>query len=287
MQVLLRHVPIGPQGNPLRRPVAAPRGASRLVTPEPMMQRLGDLIIRWLGRGLLLLVVLVLGVAVHETGERLPALLNPQVTAVDVVKDSERIRTEEVLAHVGALDGWRYFSLDLEEIRSRVRQLPWVADVSVQRIWPDRLQVSLTTQLPLARWNDDALINSRGQLFSPPGLQSFSELPQLRGPEGTQEQLMRQYHLLGQLLRPVDMSIARLELHERGSWFIGTREGVELLLGRDHVVEKLQRFTALYGRLLKEHHSNIARVDLRYPNGLAVAWRDGKAPAAADAEAER
>jgi cell division protein FtsQ len=40
------------------------------------------------------------------------------------------------------------------------------------------------------------------------------------------------------------------------------------------VVEKMRRFVSVYEKALKEHNTNIARVDLRYPNGLAVAWRE-------------
>jgi cell division protein FtsQ len=51
-----------------------------------------------------------------------------------------------------------------------------------------------------------------------------------------------------------------------------------LLLGRDHLVEKMRRFIAIYEKTLKEQITNIARVDLRYNNGLAVGWRE-QAPA--------
>ena len=57
---------------------------------------------------------------------------------------------------------------------------------------------------------------------------------------------------------------------------------VDILLGRDHVVEKMRRFAAIYERELKEQSANIARIDLRYANGLAVAWREPVEPAAAE-----
>ena len=93
---------------------------------------------------------------------------------------------------------------------------------------------------------------------------------------------MQQYQMLSQMLRPLGFSITRLELRERGSWFLSTGQGVEILLGRDHLVEKMRRFISIYEKTLKEQIANIERVDLRYPNGLAVAWRTPvEAPAAA------
>ena len=92
---------------------------------------------------------------------------------------------------------------------------------------------------------------------------------------------MQQYQMLSQMLRPLGFSIARLELRERGSWFVTTAQGIELFLGRDHQVEKVQRFVAIYNKALKDKLANIASVDLRYSNGLAVAWRAGAVPASA------
>jgi cell division protein FtsQ len=39
-------------------------------------------------------------------------------------------------------------------------------------------------------------------------------------------------------------------------------------------VEKMRRFIAIYDKTLKDQITNIARIDLRYANGLAVGWRE-------------
>jgi cell division protein FtsQ len=43
----------------------------------------------------------------------------------------------------------------------------------------------------------------------------------------------------------------------------------------------MRRFSAIYDKTLKEQQANIARIDLRYANGLAVAWHEPVAPTAA------
>jgi cell division protein FtsQ len=94
---------------------------------------------------------------------------------------------------------------------------------------------------------------------------------------------MQQYQVLSQMLRPLGFSVARLELRERGSWFLTTGAGsagpgIELLLGRDQLIEKMRRFIVIYDKTLKEQITNIASIDLRYANGLAVSWREPSAP---------
>ena len=63
-------------------------------------------------------------------------------------------------------------------------------------------------------------------------------------------------------------------MRDRGSWFLTTQDGIEVLLGRDDVVDKMQRFLTVDQLMLSERREQIARVDLRYSNGMAVAWRE-------------
>ena len=44
------------------------------------------------------------------------------------------------------------------------------------------------------------------------------------------------------------------------------------MFGRDRVMEKLQRFLAMYDLSLNKYLADIKRIDLRYQNGLAVEW---------------
>ena len=134
--------------------------------------------------------------------------------------------------------------------------------------------IRLEEQLPIARWGEEALLNNNGQAFAPNNLSNYEHLPQLHGPKRAQQRVMQQYQMLSQMLRPLGFSIASLELRDRGSWFLTTSQGIELLLGRDHVVEKMRRFSAIYQKALQAQGENIARIDLRYANGLAVAWRE-------------
>src|SRR3546814_4530347 len=164
--------------------------------------------------------------------------------------------------------------VDLNGMRHQLEQMPWIAHVEVRRVWPDQVMVRLDEQLPIARWGGEALLNNKGQAFSPDDLTRYEHLPHLYGPKRAQQRVMQQYQMLSQMLRPLGFSISRLELRERGSWFLTTNRGVELLLGRDQVVEKMRRFTAIYQKELEQESEKIARIDLRYANGLAVAWHE-------------
>ncbi len=183
--------------------------------------------------------------------------------------------------HIAPFVEASFFKVDLNGMRHDLEQMPWIAHAQVRRVWPDQVVIRLDEQLPIARWGEEALLNNQGEAFAPSELSNYEHLPQLHGPKRAQQRVMQQYQLLSQMLRPLGFSITRLELRERGSWFLTTSEGIELLLGRDHLVEKVRRFGTIYEKALKEQSGNIARIDLRYSNGLAVAWRE-PIPAATD-----
>jgi cell division protein FtsQ len=228
------------------------------------------------------LLLLVLGFGGYELGQRLLPYADRPIARISVEGDLRYISQQAVQQRIAPFISASFFSVDLLAMRKELEQMPWIANAEVRRVWPDQVLVRLEEQLPIARWGDEALLNNQGDAFAPKELDHYQNLPQLYGPKRAQQQVMQQYQVFSQMLRPMGFSIARLELRERGSWFLTTNQGIELLLGRDHLVEKIRRFSAIYDKALKEQQTNIARIDLRYANGLAVAWREPVAPTAAD-----
>ena len=280
MGAILRHPP-GSTRAPLRgKPV--PRGASRLVAKEPIGLRLPKPNLGLLKRITWPLLLLVLGFAAYELAQRLLPYADRPIAKISVEGDLSYISQQAVQQRIAPFVTASFFSVDLLGMRRELESMPWIASAEVRRVWPDQVLVRLEEQLPIARWGDEALLNNQGQAFAPKELAHYEQLPQLYGPTRAQQRVMQQYQVLSQMLRPLGFSITRLELRERGSWFLSTGQGIELLLGRDHLVEKMRRFIAIYDKALKEQNANIARIDLRYANGLAVAWREPVAPTAAD-----
>ncbi|AYF88288.1 cell division protein FtsQ/DivIB [Pseudomonas sp. JS3066] len=274
-----RQEPVIGRAAPSRKPM--PRGASRMVAKEPLTQRLPKPSFGFLRKLMWPVMLAVLGFGAYEAAQRLLPYADRPIAKVNVQGDLSYISQQAVQQRIAPYIAASFFSIDLAGMRRELEQMPWIAHAEVRRVWPDQVMVRLEEQLPIARWGDEALLNNQGQAFTPRELAHYEQLPQLWGPQRAQEQVMQQYQMLSQMLRPLGFSIVRLELRERGSWFLSTGQGVELLLGRDHLVEKMRRFISIYEKTLKEQIANIERVDLRYPNGLAVAWRTQvEAPAA-------
>jgi cell division protein FtsQ len=266
---------------PSRKPV--PRGASRMVAKEPMSVRLPKANFGFLKMLMWPILLVALGYGTYIGAQRLVPYVDRPITKIAVQGDLSYISQQAVQQRIAPYIGGTFFTVDLASMRTELEKMPWIAHAEVRRVWPDQVVIRLEEQLPVARWGDGALLNNQGEAFAPRELANYEHLPQLYGPQRAQQQVMQQYQVLSQMLRPLGFSVARLELRERGSWFLTTGAGsagpgIELLLGRDHLIEKMRRFIVIYDKTLKEQITNIASIDLRYANGLAVSWREPIAP---------
>jgi len=285
MGAILRHQP-GFDRIPLRsKPVS--RGASRLVAKKPLGQRLPAFNGALLKRLVWPFLLLALGAGAYELSQRLLPYANQPIAKISVQGELSYSSQQMIQQRIAPFAVASFFSMDLTGLRTELESMPWIAHAEVQRIWPDQVLIRLVEQLPIARWGDEALLNNKGQAFIPDQLATYKHLPQLYGPKRAQQQIMQQYQLLSQLLRPLGFSVARLELRARGSWFLSTGadssgHSIELLLGRDRLLEKMRRFIVIYDKTLKQQNANIARIDLRYAYGLAVSWREPVASTTAD-----
>ncbi len=170
-----------------------------------------------------------------------------------------------------------FFSADVDGIRSRIEALPWVERASVRKEWPDILKVFLVEQQPLAHWNVQqrprALVNKQGQVFEADKEVLTKPLPYLSGPEHAVDETVEQFHQVQQLLELNGHWISSLQLSERFAVDVVLQSGIELRLGREGLLERVQRFIDLYPQIAAHRDSLIEYVDLRYDTGVAVSWR--------------
>jgi cell division protein FtsQ len=168
--------------------------------------------------------------------------------------------------------------LDLQGIKSQLLSRPWVYDVEVSRKWPSQVVIAVTEQTPIAHWGDKGFLNHRGDVFeSTLALAVSEQLPRLHGPRGSSGKVVGHYSEWRELLHQKKINIYQLELADNGAWsaLIGTgQQGhrVPVALGSGDVMEKMRRFITAYDDLLSENFTRVARIDIRYNKGLAIAW---------------
>jgi cell division protein FtsQ len=161
------------------------------------------------------------------------------------------------------------------EVRATLERLPWVRSASVRRIWPDTLEVELEEHVALARWGDDALVNTHGEKFFGRAVQA---LPLFIGPEGTEAEVTRRYANFSQIVAALGAPLERVVLTARFAWQLRLGNGLNIMLGRDAdaAEARLKGFVEVYDSTLKNLNRKHEYVDLRYPNGFALRVTDLK-----------
>jgi cell division protein FtsQ len=168
-----------------------------------------------------------------------------------------------------------YFDADMQAIHSTVATLPWVDTVTVKRIWPDAIDIKIREKKPYARWGKNSLITERGVIFTPNNLEQFKNLTVVTGPEMQQVKVLEIMKGIKTALADQSMELTEFSVNDRWAWKIKLANGLEILLGRNEQLKKLQRYLKTLAVLKQEQVDAMAIVDLRYPNGYAVSWKPG------------
>lgn len=179
------------------------------------------------------------------------------------------------------------FRINLAEAANVAESLPWIAQASVRRQWPDTLQVQVHEHVVEARWETGAWVERSGALIELPDY-SNNELPLFVGAEQYIPEMLRSYRQWTPRLSQVDLKIRGVSKSARGDWKLEVspaqslaatledevNSNTTIVLGYDNPEVSIERFVWLYREVFEPVVNSLVRVDLRYPNGIAVEWTD-------------
>ena len=166
-----------------------------------------------------------------------------------------------------------FLTLDLPELNRKIVEQDWIRSSSIRRSWPATLIVNIEEEIPVARWGEQQLLNNVGDYIDVINKDSVSHLPVIFSQTGDTKEIIKIYQLISELLGPVGLRIDEVESDNAGSWTLTVLSDIKIILGRDQLVEKLQRLQSVWMAELSSQEKNINVIDLRYPNGLAVKWK--------------
>jgi cell division protein FtsQ len=163
---------------PRSRPAAASRGwfsrASRRLTLPLAHLHLP----RFAGISLFLSFVLAAGVygavrgghipeiaaAIKDTADSAANAAGMRIATVSL-SGQRQVSREEIFAAAGVTDHSSLLFLDVGDARARLEAIPWVAEATVRKFYPDRLQITITEREPFALWQ----INGKVQVIAADG----------------------------------------------------------------------------------------------------------------------
>lgn len=261
-----------------RRPVARQAGARQGLRAAlaARWQTLSAQGSRWVNALVLLVSALALLVVAHGLNvlAREWALETP-IRRVEIAGTLAQTQRGELQVALERSVRGNFFTVNLDELQTVAQRYPWVAEARVSRQWPDQVRITLTEKQALAHWGKNGLVSTAGEVFRPQRIHGLAALPHLDGPRAQARFVLSQYQAMDRVLSRVGLHIESLQLTDRMSWLVRLEGGIEVLVDAQDTLAKLERFTVLYDRQLAADVGSIARIDLRYRNGVAIGWRQG------------
>ena len=120
-----------------------------------------------------------------------------------------------------------FMTQDVNIIQSQIERLPWIKQASVRKQWPDELKIHLVEYVPIARWNDQHMMDVDGNSFSVPTDRAKEQnLPLLFGPEGSESEVLQGYRDMGQVLAKDKFTLKEAAMTARRSWQLTLNNGI-------------------------------------------------------------
>lgn len=170
------------------------------------------------------------------------------------------------------------FRVPIVKLSKTLKSVPWVKSVSIQRIWPNQIRIYIEQRQVAARFNERLLLDQSGQIFEPVFIpdRNYWHLWGKRKDAGMMLQQAKQFQLL---LSAIHWEIRSVYLNNWGVWRIVCDNEAQIVLGEDNMINKLSLFVQSFSKAAvaeSEKQRMPHYVDLRYPNGFSIQWKDKK-----------
>lgn len=248
------------------------------MSPRALITRVTEFNWRLLA---MLVLMLAISVATWFGMQGVDRVLSGPVNRVAIDGDLQHADRKQVASVISESIVRGFWRSDLVALKHKLEAVPWIGHAHVRRQWPDHLTVTLTEQVAVAYWQDHALLNGKGEVFVPGKLPQLA-LPHLRGPDAMATEVLQDYRWLAQRFEQMGMQLALYGIDAKGSRRIVLDNGIEIALGDGALEQKIARLDRVFSAQLATRREQVARIDMRYTNGLAVRWRDNISHVLAD-----
>ena len=214
----------------------------------------------------LLLPLILMGVYLNQVEQLLP------IRTIQLSGTFENLERPAVEKALQPFLGQEFFSLDIHQVRQVLHHRSWVESVSVRRVWPDKLRVTVREKIAVARWDAQHLLSDSASIYRA-NTDAFSHLPLVHAANHPPAWVLQQFYRLEARFRGVDERLVALRVDSRGALDVELINGLEIKLGRRDIDHKIDRLVSIYPQQILPRREQIQRLDLRYSNGFAVAWK--------------
>lgn len=192
------------------------------------------------------------------------------ISSYHVQSQLNEVRPEDIDRVLKSYLGVSFWDVPIDEIQGRLTQLDWVVKAEVSRVWPDKLDVQVFEQKPVARWGENGLINHQGQVFFPYSIEGYRDLVVLDGSLDSSQLVLQRWVVINELFQKQNIALVGLAYKPGKVWQIYLASGQSVILEDEQWQRKLRLFFQAYKQLSQDLIKSAETFDLRYSNGFVV-----------------
>ncbi|MHC2332647.1 cell division protein FtsQ [Bradyrhizobium sp. USDA 4454] len=207
--------------------------------------------------------------ALSDTRNALANSAGFRITTVGI-NGRKQLSQDEVLAIGGVNGRSSLLFLDADTVRAKLKANPWIADATILKLYPGRLQIDIVERTAFALWQQNgrlSVIASDGAVLEPYVTRRFLNLPLVVG-KGADTRAQDFLALLDRYPQVRSVTKAAIFVGER-RWNLRLKDGLDIRLPENDVGNAL----AALSRLDKDEKlfsRDIVAVDMRLPDRLIV-----------------
>lgn len=190
------------------------------------------------------------------------------------VSGNVRLTRDMVLEYGGIREGENCLAVSIANVERNLRQTPWVEEVSVKRLLPDRFVIKLKERLPSFWVHRNGVLyyaNERGEIIAPVESRNFLSLPTLRVAPGAEDDIP----YVQRLMQGMQQGVLPVEISGMSSVNVSPGNGIEVYLedremrfsiATDDWDGNIARLSVTLGDLSRRHELRHVR-EVRSVNG--------------------
>ncbi len=194
--------------------------------------------------------------------------VNKPVTQLQVNEDLVHVTKASIEAEVSPWFPDGYLSLDVQAIQAHLQSMVMVASVKVEKVWPDILNIHIEEERPVALWNGKSMLSENGDIL--PVAYKELQLPKLQGANNESKLVMQHFLLFNRWGKRHQLELSGIQ-HSSAGWQLDFHSGLKIWLDNVTAMNGLQQLDQVIDQF---DFTRIERIDMRYEQGFAVAWKD-------------
>lgn len=159
-----------------------------------------------------------------------------------------------------------FFTINIEELKNRFSEIPWVKNVVLRREFPSTIFVAIEEYQAVARFNNNQMITNDGKVFNADSSDAF---PDIIANVNDAELALNSYYQIESIFARHNSKISKLLMNDTRLIEVKTESGVQITFCNIDLNSKLMQLDKYWNNIY-QINPNLKTMNFCYKNAVAI-----------------